>query len=57
MAQQMRSKPDLRKHATALTRRERQIMRLVSEGLSNKEIGRRLNVRDGTMKVHLQKHL
>ena len=36
-----------------LTERERQIMRLVSEGLSNKEIGRRLNISDGTIKVHL----
>jgi two-component system nitrate/nitrite response regulator NarL len=26
---------------------------LVSEGLSNKEIGRRLNIADGTIKVHL----
>ncbi|WP_456802299.1 LuxR C-terminal-related transcriptional regulator [Bradyrhizobium sp. USDA 4474] len=38
---------------TALTERERQIMHLVSEGLSNKEIGRRLNIADGTIKVHL----
>jgi two-component system nitrate/nitrite response regulator NarL len=38
---------------TTLTERERQIMRLVSEGLSNKEIGRRLNIADGTIKVHL----
>jgi two-component system nitrate/nitrite response regulator NarL len=38
---------------TVLTDRERQIMRLVSEGLSNKEIGRRLNISDGTIKVHL----
>jgi two-component system nitrate/nitrite response regulator NarL len=38
---------------TMLTDRERQIMRLVSEGLSNKEIGRRLNIADGTIKVHL----
>jgi two-component system nitrate/nitrite response regulator NarL len=38
---------------TVLTDRERQIMRLVSEGLSNKEIGRRLNLADGTIKVHL----
>jgi two-component system nitrate/nitrite response regulator NarL len=38
---------------TALTERERQIMRLVSEGLSNKEIGRQLNLSDGTIKVHL----
>jgi RNA polymerase sigma factor (sigma-70 family) len=37
----------------ALTDRERQIMVLVSEGLSNKEIGRRLNIADGTIKVHL----
>ena len=38
---------------TVLTDRERQIMRLVSVGLSNKEIGRRLNIADGTIKVHL----
>jgi two-component system nitrate/nitrite response regulator NarL len=36
-----------------LTERERQIMRLVSEGLSNKAIARRLNIGDGTIKVHL----
>src|SRR5260370_24588102 len=38
---------------TVLTERERQIMVLVSEGLSNKEIGRRLKIADGTIKVHL----
>jgi two-component system, NarL family, nitrate/nitrite response regulator NarL len=38
---------------TALTERERQIMHLVSEGLSNKEVGRQLNISDGTIKVHL----
>jgi len=38
---------------TVLTDRERQIMRLVSGGLSNKEIGRRLNITDGTTKQHL----
>ena len=36
-----------------LTDRERQILRLVSEGLSNKEIGRRLKITDGTIKMHL----
>lgn len=36
-----------------LTDRERQIVHLVSEGLSNKVIGRRLNVADGTIKQHL----
>ena len=53
-----RSKPDLRKQsgdagAAALTHRERQILHLVCEGLSNKEIGRRLKVTDGKIKVHL----
>src|SRR6266480_2195281 len=38
---------------TVLTDRERQIIALVSEGLSNKEIGRRLNIACGTIKVHL----
>jgi two-component system nitrate/nitrite response regulator NarL len=38
---------------TVLTERERQIMHLVSEGLSNKEVGRQLNISDGTIKVHL----
>jgi two-component system, NarL family, nitrate/nitrite response regulator NarL len=45
-----------RKLATAddvLTDRERQIIALVCEGLSNKEIGRRLNIAGGTIKVHL----
>jgi two-component system, NarL family, nitrate/nitrite response regulator NarL len=45
--------PSVEKSVMALTDRERQIMRLVSEGLSNKEIGRRLNLTDGTIKVHL----
>jgi two-component system nitrate/nitrite response regulator NarL len=43
------------KPLTQLTERERQIMRLVSEGLSNKEIGRRLNIAEGTIKVHLHR--
>jgi DNA-binding NarL/FixJ family response regulator len=38
---------------TMLTDREHQIAQLVSEGLSNKEVGRRLNISDGTIKVHL----
>jgi DNA-binding NarL/FixJ family response regulator len=36
-----------------LTGRERQIMNLVSEGLSNKEIARKVKLTDGTIKVHL----
>ena len=38
---------------TDLTGRERQIARLVCQGLSNKAIGRLLNITDGTIKVHL----
>jgi two-component system, NarL family, nitrate/nitrite response regulator NarL len=37
----------------ALTERERQIMHLVCEGLSNKDIGRQFRLSDGTVKVHL----
>jgi two-component system, NarL family, nitrate/nitrite response regulator NarL len=37
----------------ALTERERQIMHLVCKGPSNKEIGRQLNLSEGTVKVHL----
>lgn len=36
-----------------LTLREHQIVHFVSEGLSNKAIGRRLKISDGTIKVHL----
>jgi DNA-binding NarL/FixJ family response regulator len=37
----------------SLTERERQIMRLVCEGHSNKEVARKLSVSEGTVKVHL----
>lgn len=47
--------PNKVKATPALTDREGQIMRLVSEGLSNKEIARRLKLTDGTIKVHLHR--
>jgi len=37
----------------ALTQREREVMLLVADGLSNKDVGRRLSVSEGTVKVHL----
>jgi two-component system nitrate/nitrite response regulator NarL len=40
---------------TALTNRERQVMHLICKGLSNKEIGRRLDVTEGTIKIHLHR--
>jgi DNA-binding NarL/FixJ family response regulator len=36
-----------------LTPREQQIARLVAEGLSNKHIGRRMGISEGTVKIHL----
>ena len=43
----------LEKMIAMLTDRERDVMRLVSQGLSNKEIAQQLKVSPGTVKVHL----
>jgi DNA-binding NarL/FixJ family response regulator len=37
----------------SLTLREWEVATLVAKGLSNKEIARHLNVREGTVKIHL----
>jgi two-component system nitrate/nitrite response regulator NarL len=47
----MRGKPE--ELVIALTARERQIMELVLTGLSNREVGKRLHISEGTIKVHL----
>jgi DNA-binding NarL/FixJ family response regulator len=39
-----------------LTPREQQVMELVEQGLKNKDIGRQLGIRPGTVKIHL-KHI
>ena len=39
--------------STALTEHERQVMQLVCERRSNEEIGRRLNLPDGAVKLHV----
>ena len=39
--------------AAALTGRQREVLRLLSEGLSNKEIGRTLSLSDKTVKAHV----
>ena len=36
-----------------LTTRERQVILLVAQGLSNKEVGRGLELSEGTVKIHL----
>jgi DNA-binding NarL/FixJ family response regulator len=41
------------KALAGLTKRERQIVELVSAGLPNKDVGRQLNLTAGTIKVHL----
>ena len=38
---------------SSLTARQRQIVTLLVQGMSNKEIARTLNIRVGTVKVHL----
>jgi two-component system, NarL family, nitrate/nitrite response regulator NarL len=43
---------DARAH-DSLTTRERQIVLVLSDGLSNKEIARKLGLSEGTVKVHL----
>ena len=37
----------------SLTNREKEIVFALTEALSNKDIGRRLNLSEGTVKVHL----
>jgi two-component system, NarL family, nitrate/nitrite response regulator NarL len=41
------------KLSEVLTQRELGIASLVAEGLSNKEIGKRIGISDGTVKIHL----
>lgn len=51
-----KSRPTERPDFDSLTPREKDILRLIAEGLSNKMIGRKLDISDGTVKVHV-KHL
>ncbi len=42
-----------RRHAPQLTDREREVLRLVRDGLANKQIARRLGIAERTVKAHL----
>lgn len=44
---------DSQEFVEALTSREQEVLRLVSEGLGNKEIGGRLNISEHTVKFHI----
>jgi DNA-binding NarL/FixJ family response regulator len=41
------------KALTALTKRRRQVATLVSNGLSNRQIAKKLGLAEGTVKIHL----
>jgi two-component system nitrate/nitrite response regulator NarL len=58
LAQALRSQKSatVRPDYDSLTPRERDILKLIADGLSNKMIGRTLDISDGTVKVHV-KHL
>jgi two-component system, NarL family, nitrate/nitrite response regulator NarL len=38
-----------------LTKRETDVVRLVSQGLSNKTVAKKLGIEEGTVKIHLYK--
>ncbi|MGC5698997.1 two-component system response regulator NarL [Pseudomonas sp. NFXW11] len=52
MAQALRSPP--RQNEVELTERERQVLRSIAGGYSNKVIGHKLGITEGTVKVHVK---
>lgn len=54
-ARQDENRQDLQARIAALTPRERQVMSLVAEGLSNKAIGRQLGISPRTVEIHRAK--
>ena len=57
MSSSIRSAPSAQPEGPQLTRREIEILQLVADGLSNKEIGSRLNITEGTVKNHVHNAL
>jgi two-component system nitrate/nitrite response regulator NarL len=52
-----RSSPAAPPQGPSVTRRELETLQLVAEGLSNKEIGKRLSITEGTVKNHVHNAL
>ena len=52
MAQALRSPP--RQAVVELTERERQVLKTIANGFSNKVIGHKLGITEGTVKVHVK---
>lgn len=52
-ARRVKGVPAAESIASALSRRQRQIMAMVAEGLANKEIAHRLGIAEGTVKAHI----
>ncbi|WP_341520330.1 two-component system response regulator NarL [Pseudomonas sp. G.S.17] len=52
MAQALRSPP--RQAVVELTERERQVLKTIASGFSNKVIGHKLGITEGTVKVHVK---
>ncbi len=58
LATAIRSRETTEKISThALTDREKQVLKLVANGLSNKMIARKLDIAEGTVKVHVKRVL
>lgn len=58
LAQALQSKQEKQSsNIDDLTKREKQILKLIAEGLSNKLIARKLDISEGTVKVHVKRVL
>ena len=56
LAIQSKSRKDTKVDIKSMTKRERQILKLLAAGMTNKHIARKLDITEGTVKVHI-KHL